>query len=165
MFPCNTLRRVTPQLQRKKLEQYESNSCIVPPLYAKGGDGRLYSQLLKCHFKEEVQNLKTAILEIADSQEFTVCFYDLLSQYLEDNEKNYNYSLSLQGITQMGEILKQHFVLSINQKVLLKSEAANGKHLQDSIVSQLNCTSLIDKSHPHFGQADVVKSIKEKWDL
>uniref|UniRef100_A0A1B0A7I2 Uncharacterized protein n=1 Tax=Glossina pallidipes TaxID=7398 RepID=A0A1B0A7I2_GLOPL len=90
MSSCNILRRVTPQLQRKKLEQngtlfrnclasFESlDSCVIPSLYAEGGDGQLYSQLLECHFKEEVQNLKIGILEIADSQEFTVCFYDLL---------------------------------------------------------------------------------------
>uniref|UniRef100_A0A1A9UVK4 Serendipity locus protein alpha n=1 Tax=Glossina austeni TaxID=7395 RepID=A0A1A9UVK4_GLOAU len=107
-------------LVRNCLASFESlDSCIIPSLYEKGS-GQLYSQLLECHFKEEVKNFKTAILEIADSQEFTVCFYDLLNQYLKDNEKNYN-SLSLQEITQMGEILKQHFLLPINQKFLLKS--------------------------------------------
>uniref|UniRef100_A0A1B0AG77 Serendipity locus protein alpha n=1 Tax=Glossina pallidipes TaxID=7398 RepID=A0A1B0AG77_GLOPL len=106
-------------LVRNCLASFESlDSCIIPSLYEKGS-GQLYSQLLECHFKEEVKNFKTAILEIADSQEFTVCFYDLLNQYLKDNEKNYN-SLSLQEIIQMGEILKQHFLLPINQKVLLK---------------------------------------------
>uniref|UniRef100_A0A1A9WQY2 Serendipity locus protein alpha n=1 Tax=Glossina brevipalpis TaxID=37001 RepID=A0A1A9WQY2_9MUSC len=108
-------------LVRNCLSSFESlDSCIIPSLYAKG-NSQLYSQLLECHFKEEVNNFKTAILEIVDSQEFAACFYDLLNECIQINEKNYNRS-SLQEITQMGDILKQHFLLPINQKLLLKND-------------------------------------------
>ncbi|XP_075168464.1 spitting Image [Haematobia irritans] len=110
---------------RSCLASFESlDSCIIPSIQAKV-NSNMYAQILEDHFNDEVSNFKLAIQEIVDSHAFTSCYYDLLTQTIKTNDKEYNKE-SLNDIIKMGDFLYDHFQLSVNQKELRKQ----GKRLE-----------------------------------
>lgn len=104
---------------RSCLASFESlDSCIIPSLQSKGASD-VYTKLLEEHFNEEVSNFQQAIQEIIDSHAFASCFYEILTQAIKENEKEYKKD-KLEDVIKMCDFLYEHFQIPVNQKELNK---------------------------------------------
>lgn len=104
---------------RSCLASFESlDSCIIPSLQSKG-NSEVFAKLLEEHFNEEVANFKQAIQEIIDSHAFASCYFEILTQTIKENDKEYSKE-SLDDIIKMGDFLYEHFQVAVNQKELKK---------------------------------------------
>ncbi|XP_037821662.1 serendipity locus protein alpha isoform X1 [Lucilia sericata] len=144
---------------RSCLASFESlDSCIIPSLQSTKGTADIFAQLLEQHFNEEVANFKKAIQEIIDSQAFASCYYELLTQVINQNDKEYNRD-SLENIIKMAEFLYEHFQLPVNNKELQK-EADRLELFKKFHLMLLECQAVLKCTTEKLEPARILKRFK-----
>lgn len=110
------------------------------------------------HFNEEVAIFKNSIQEIIDSQAFASCYWDLLTQTLKQNNKEYNKD-SLKDIIKMAEFLYEHFQLPVNFKELQKEPKSLELFKKFDLLLQ-ECQAVLNCEAPQLEPQRVLKRFK-----
>ncbi|XP_065368141.1 serendipity locus protein alpha [Calliphora vicina] len=151
---------------RSCLASFESlDSCIIPSLQSKGTSD-IFAKLLEQHFNEEVAIFKRAIQEIIDSQAFASCFYEQLTQVINQNDKEYRKE-TLEDVIKMAEFLYEHFQLPVNSKELQKEgdrlDLFKKFHLmQQECQAVLQCTTMQVEPQRVLKRFKILRSVLRK---
>lgn len=146
----------TKTIIRSCLASLESlDACIVPAFQFQATTSALYhANILENHFKEELLMFRNVVHEIIDSRALISNYLDILDESI-DNAATLYPKGHLLKVSQMGNVLFEHFQLKVNYQEL--TEDVEGKRLhQDFIAILRECQAVLEISI----QVDLKRIIK-----
>ncbi|XP_023163525.2 serendipity locus protein alpha [Drosophila hydei] len=136
----------TKTIIRSCLASLESlDACIVPAFQFQATSAASYhADILENHFKEELVTFRNVVHEIIDSRALLNNYLDILDESIDNAAKLYPKGHLLK-VTQMGNVLFEHFQLKVNCQEL--KDSAEGQRLhQDFIAILRECQAVLDVS-------------------